>query len=144
MRRVMDIVFDLLGFVVMITCCLPIFIQCYSYLLYNQTFGFNTLSEKSIVASDYQMRDVEKLGYFSKIHALLTPAVDDTEVGTRTVLVDGNTIVYTLTDLLTSRGEALEDVLSQEGFDSSADILKNYKLKIDADGSLIFYLKKED
>ncbi len=142
MRRMIDVIFDLLGFMIMITCCLPIFVKCYSYLVYKQSFGFNTLVEKSVVATDYQMRDVEKLGYFSKIQALLTSAVDDIDTSTRTVLVDGEAYVYSLDDLITSRGKALEDLFSQHGFNVATDVLKNYKLKIDTDGSLIFYPKE--
>lgn len=142
MRRMIDVIFDLLGFMIMITCCLPIFVKCYSYLVYKQSFGFNTLVEKSVVATDYQMRDVEKLGYFSKIQALLAPAVDDIDTSTRTVLVDGEAYVYSLDDLITSRGKALEELFSQHGFNVATDVLKNYKLKIDTDGSLIFYPKE--
>ncbi len=142
MRRMIDVIFDLLGFMIMITCCLPIFVKCYSYLVYKQSFGFNTLVEKSVVATDYQMRDVEKLGYFSKIQALLTSAVDDIDTSTRTVLVDGEAYVYSLDDLITSRGKALEELFSQHGFNVATDVLKNYKLKIDTDGSLIFYPKE--
>ncbi len=40
------------------------------------------------------------------------------------------------------RGKALEELFSQHGFNVATDVLKNYKLKIDTDGSLIFYPKE--
>jgi hypothetical protein len=79
----MEIVFDVLVLVIVLALGAPLIAGAYTAVVYEQNYGFGTLSDKSIVSSAAQQRQMYGNAYvkdyrlLTPAHVYLMPVVDD-------------------------------------------------------------------
>lgn len=142
-----------------ITCfvlaaCLPVFLFTTQALMYGTSFGFNTLNEKSVIATDAQLRDLnldtyldEKL-LWSLSHVAMLESVDNViRDENRVVTALGYSYDYSLDDAskLDKKTQILSGTNFVYGMSASGTNFstKQFQINVDINGDLTFSPRRE-
>lgn len=142
----------------MLAACLPILYFVHNAVLHEVSFGFNSLEEKSSVATVHQMRELEADGYLDNkkpwtlAHVAMMPSVDNKidEGNSRNILFNTGSVDVTLTYQLGASDKlnktsliaaGIEQVTSNSGGGSYST--QQFQLNITETGDAIFRNTRE-